>query len=46
MKEEKEVINEETKKELSDRKKYKLKKYAEKYKSHKDCLLRLLLVRL
>ena len=39
MKEEKEVINEETKKELSDRKKYKLKKYAEKYKSHERLLI-------
>ena len=39
MKEEKEVINEEIKKELSDRKKHKLKKYAEKYKSHERLLI-------
>ena len=37
MKEEKEVINEE--KELSDRKKYKIKKYAEKYKSHERLMI-------
>ena len=39
MKEEKVVVNEEKKKELSDRKKYKLKKYAEKYKSHERLMI-------
>ena len=38
MKEE-EVVNEETRKELSDRKKSKLKKYAEKYKTHERLLI-------
>lgn len=38
MKEEKEVVIDEEK-ELSDRKKYKLKKYAEKYKSHERLLI-------
>lgn len=38
MKEEKEVISDEEKK-LSDRKKYKLKKYAEKYKSHERLMI-------
>ena len=42
MKEEKVVVNEEKKKELSDRKKHKLKKYAEKckfqYKMSQFCI--------
>jgi hypothetical protein len=38
VKEEKEVISDEEKK-LSDRKKYKLKKYAEKYKSHERLMI-------
>ena len=39
MKEEKEVVNEEKTKELSDRKKYKLRKYAEKYKTHERLMI-------
>lgn len=39
MKEEKVVVNEEKKKELSDRKKHKLKKYVEKYKTHERLLI-------
>lgn len=39
MKEEKVVENEEKKKELSDRKKHKLKKYAEKYKTHERLMI-------
>ncbi len=39
MEEVKEVVNEDKKKELSDRKRYKLNKYAEKYKTHERLLI-------
>ena len=39
MKEEKVVVNEEKKKELSDRRKHKFKKYAEKYKTHERLMI-------